>query len=101
MNAKVEEVKTVANELDAEKRKAGSFAAQIDKLWRIVLWCVVGYLFITIGLPGIVKHLESGRLKNALRATSGYLTNPLLHLDAAKKIDQLKRQIEELNSQKP
>lgn len=86
---------------DKADRHNASMSGLVERMTRgaIILGCA--YVFIVFILPGIVKHMQSGPLKNALRATSGYLANPLLHLDAAKKIDQLKRQIEELNSQKP
>lgn len=88
--AKVEEVKTVANVLDAERRKAGSLSAQIDKLWRIVLWIAGAWAFITFILPGLVKHMDAGTAKNLLRDVSGYAGNPLLYHDAKKKLQKQK-----------
>lgn len=86
VTAKTELVKAAAEKLDAERRKAGSFAAQVDKLWRIAFWIAGGWAFLTLILPGIVKHLEAGRLKNLLRDVSGYAANPLLYLDAKRKL---------------
>jgi hypothetical protein len=86
VTAKTELVKAAAEKLDAERRKAGSFAAQVDKLWRIAFWIAGGWAFLTFILPGIVKHLEAGRLKNTLRDLSGYAANPLLYHDAKKKL---------------
>ena len=86
VTAKTELVKAAAEKLDAERRKAGSFAAQVDKLWRIAAWIAGGWAFITFILPGIIKHMDAGRLKNALRDVSGYAANPLLYHDAKKKL---------------
>lgn len=86
--AKTELVKAAAEKLDAERRKAGSFAAQIDKLWRIAFWIAGGWAFLTFILPGIIKHMEAGRIKNLLRDVSGYAANPLLYHDAKRKLSK-------------
>lgn len=89
VTAKTELVKAAADKLDAEKRRAGSFAAQIDKLWRIAFWIAGGWAFLTFILPGIIKHMETGRLKNILRDVSGYAANPLLYHDAKRKLSNV------------
>lgn len=86
VTAKTELVKAAAEKLDAERRKAGSFAAQVDKLWRIAFWIAGGWAFLTFILPGIIKHMEAGSLKNILRDVSGYAANPLLYHDAKRKL---------------
>jgi hypothetical protein len=80
------EVKVKADALDAEKRKAGSFSAQIDRLWRTIAWIAGGWVFLVYVLPGLIKHLDSGKLKTILRDASGYATAPLLYHDAKKKL---------------
>lgn len=80
------EVAKVATKLDQEKRQASSLSAQIDKLWRIALWVAAGYAFLVFVLPGLIKHLDAGWLKSALRDATGYATSPLLYHDAKKKL---------------
>lgn len=86
VTAKTEEVKTWANLKDAAERKAGSFAAQIDRIWRTIVWIAATWAFLAYVLPGLIKHLNAGPLKNVLRDVSGYATSPLLYADAKKKI---------------
>lgn len=86
---KIDEVKAVANTLDAERRKAGSLAAQLDKLWRIAFWLGAAWLFFAFVLPVIVKALPSGAPKNALRDVAGFLSSPALYIDAKRKLSDL------------
>lgn len=88
VTAKTELVKAAADKLDAEKRKAGSLSEQIDKLWRIIAWCVAGWVFLVYILPGLIKHLDDSKFKRLLRDASGYATAPLLYHDAKKKLSQ-------------
>lgn len=83
---KVEELKGWAKLKDAAERKAGSFSAQIDRLWRTIMWIAGIWAFLAYVLPGLIKHLNSGPLKNILRDASGYATSPLLYNDAKKKL---------------
>ena len=69
---------------DAEK---SGLRASLDRMFYWIFWAVGGYLFLAYVLPGIVKHLKSGKFKNFLRDVSGFILNPLLHLDAKKKIE--------------
>lgn len=84
---KVEELKGWAKLKDAAERKAGSFSAQIDRLWRTIMWIAGIWAFLAYVLPGLIKHLNSGPLKNILRDASGYATSPLLYNDAKKKLN--------------
>lgn len=88
VTAKTQEVKTWADKADKALRESGS-------LWESVktgvYFLVGGYLFLAFGLPAIVKVLAPGNpLKPVLRNVSGYLLNPILHHDAAVKLDTLK-----------
>jgi hypothetical protein len=86
VKAKTEEVKTWAEKTNAALKENGSLSSNLEKL---VLWAVGGYLFFTIILPGIVKHLASDNpLKGTLRNISGYLTSPMLFHDAKAKIEE-------------
>lgn len=86
VKAKTEEVKTWAEKTNAALKENGSLTAQIEKL---AYWLVGGYLFFTIVLPGIIKHLDgSNPLKHLLRDVSGYLTAPALYHDAKAKIKE-------------
>lgn len=88
VTAKTEEVKTVADKLYQADMASGSLMSSIKQG---VMLIVGAYLFITVILPGLVKHLDSGNpAKNVLRNISGYLANPLLYHDASKKIEALK-----------
>jgi predicted nucleic acid-binding Zn-ribbon protein len=91
VTAKTEEVKQVADKLDAKVREAGSLGASLNKVLYVVAALAAGYFFLTIILPGLVKHMDSGPIKNGLRNVSGYLTNPLLFHDARKKLNDLSR----------
>lgn len=73
-----------------EERRAGSLEGALNKIIKAALYLGAAYLFIVFILPGIVKHLRPGKVKNLLRDVSGYTTNPLLYHDAKHKIDDLK-----------
>lgn len=81
---------TWAKEKSAAEAKARGFQASFDKLIRMALWAGAAYVFIVFILPGIVKHMQSGRLKNALRDLNGYVTNPLTYHDAKTKLNAAK-----------
>jgi predicted nucleic acid-binding Zn-ribbon protein len=85
--AKVEQLKGWAKIKDAAERQAGGLSAQIDHLWRMIVWIVAIWAFLAYVLPGLIKHLNAGPLKNALRDASGYATSPLLYADAKKKLN--------------
>lgn len=87
---KTQAVVSFATKAEEKDREAGSFKAQLEKLLRIVLWIAGIYAFLAFVLPGLIKHLDSGRLKDSLRGVAGYLTSPLLYMDAKKKISDLK-----------
>lgn len=85
---KTEEVKTWANKADAALRDSGSLMSSIK---RAALMLGLGYVFLAFVLPAIVKAMDTGNpLKAVLRNASGYLLNPILHHDAAKKIARSK-----------
>ena len=86
---KTNEVKTWADAKAKAEAAAGSLMGSLDHLWHVILWVGGIYLFLALGLPGIVKHMASSPLKNGLRAVSGYATSPLLFHDAATKIETL------------
>jgi len=70
-------------ESDAKSR---TLSASLDRVWHYAL-CLGGiWAFLAFVLPGLIKHMEAGRIKNALRDTSGFALNPLLYWDARKKI---------------
>ena len=94
--AKTEEVKVFAAKADAKEREAGSIGGALKSVERLLLWIAGAYLFLAFGLPGIVKHLATGPVKNFLRGVSGYLTSPLLFHDARLKIEEGGRKIEDL-----
>ena len=84
--AKTEEVKKWAVTADKALRESGSFTDSIKKVTYLLIG---GYLFFTIVLPGLIKHLNPDNpLKGLLRDASGYLTSPLLYHDARKKIPE-------------
>lgn len=90
---KTDEVKTIAKDLDEERRQKSSFKAAAEKTFNVALWIVGIWAFVTFVLPGIVKHMPEGHpLKTFLRAFAGLTTSPLLYLDASAKIKELKRQ---------
>jgi len=76
---------------DRADRHASSLAGQVESLWNGFLWLAAAYIVIVFILPGIVKYLPSGALKTVLRDTSGFVANPLLHWDARRKLDELKK----------
>jgi multidrug efflux pump subunit AcrA (membrane-fusion protein) len=86
VETKTAEVVKYANDAAAEKRRAGSLDAYAGRLLRGALLIAGIYLFVSFGLPGLIKHLDAGPLKTALRNVSGYLTAPLLFHDAKKKL---------------
>lgn len=77
---------------DRADRRVSSLAGQFDALVNGLLWLAGLYVFIVYILPGIVKHMQSGPLKNALRNISGYAANPLLYHDAKKKLAEATKQ---------
>lgn len=79
-----------AKEKYAAEAKARGFQATIDKLINLALWGAGLYVFIVFILPGIVKHMAPGKLKNFLRDVNGLSTNPLTYLDAKRKLNDLK-----------
>lgn len=96
--AKTEEVKVAQVKLstwatikDKADRHASSLAGQVESLWNGFLWLAGAYVVIVFILPGIVKYLPSGALKTVLRDTSGFIANPLLHLDARRKLTELQK----------
>lgn len=70
-------------ESDAKSR---TLSASLDRVWHYALWLGGIWAFLAFVLPGLIKHMEAGRIKNALRDTSGFALNPLLYWDARKKI---------------
>lgn len=84
---------TYATQLDAKTREAGSLGTQLEKGVRVLLFLAGAYVFLAFILPGLVKHMESGRLKTALRDVSGFALNPMLHFDARKKLRELARKV--------
>lgn len=95
--AKTEEVKVAQVKLstwatikDKADRHASSLAGQVESLWNGFLWLAAAYVVIVFILPGIVKYLPSGALKTVLRDVSGFTANPLLYLDARRKLAETK-----------
>lgn len=87
VTTKTDEVVQYARNLKNERDQNGSLGATLQKfIWGAVI-VAGGYVFLAFILPAIVKVMEPGPLKTALRATSGYILNPVLHHDAAKKIE--------------
>jgi len=98
------QVKEVTNQVSAwaDKKaaadeKAHSFSGALENLW---WWIKVsaavlvgGYIFFAFIIPGIVKHMEAGPLKTTLRNVSGFVTSPMLYLDAKKKIPALQEKL--------
>ena len=70
--------------------EAGSLSASFERLLYVAALLVAGYLFVAFILPGIVKAMRPGKVKNFLRDVSGYTTSPLLYADAKHKIEDLK-----------
>lgn len=95
--AKTEEVKVAQVKLstwatikDKADRHASSLAGQVESLWNGFLWLAAAYVVIVFILPGIVKYLPTGALKTVLRDVSGFTANPLLYLDARRKLAETK-----------
>ena len=86
VTAKTNEVKTKADELYKATQENGSLWGSVKK----TVFVLVGiYLFLAVGVPALVKHLATDNpLKHVLRDLSGYSLNPLMHLDAKKKITE-------------
>lgn len=93
VETKESEVKVVQAKLstwaiikDKADRHASSLAGQVESLWNGFLWLAAAYVVIVFILPGIVKYMNAGPLKTVLRDVSGFTANPLLYLDARKKL---------------
>ena len=90
VTATTNQVVAVTQDLQAKERERGSLSAVLNNLWFRIKWgclLVVGiYVFFVWIVPGLIKHMESGKLKTALRNTSGYLSSPLLFHDAKVKL---------------
>lgn len=85
------EVKTWAQKTQKVLSERSSLVASLE---RLALWGVGIYVFLVIGIPAIVKHLDSKNpLKTLLRNVSGYTLNPLTYHDAKKKLDAVKKTI--------
>ena len=87
---KTNEVKAVADKLDAKAREAGSLLGSLDSVWHWILGIGCAYVFLAYILPGITGVMKSGPLKNALRHVSGFVLNPIHHADAVATINELK-----------
>lgn len=88
VTAKTEQVKKVADKLYQADMANGSLLSGVKKGAVLLIGI---YLFISVILPGFVKHLDSGNpAKKVLRHISGYLASPLLYHDAAKKLESAK-----------
>jgi hypothetical protein len=83
------QVKDWAAKKFASDQQAGSLLGALASLRNLCLWVAGVWAFLAFVLPGIIKHMDSGVLKNTLRAVSGYATSPLLFHDASKKISSL------------
>ena len=84
VTAKTEEVKTWANKTDAALRENGGL---IESLRKGALWVGGIYLFFVLGIPAIVKHMQSSNpIKGLLRDANGYFLNPLTYHDAKQKL---------------
>jgi len=86
---KTDEVKVIAKDLDEEKRAKGSFKASAERAINWVMWIVGIWAFFAFIVPGLVKYMPSGAVKNGLRMIAGLVTSPLLHVDADRKITEL------------
>ena len=86
---KTNEVKVIADKLDAKAREAGSLLGSLDSVWHWAIGIACVWFLLAFVVPGIVKHMASSPLKNGLRAVSGYATSPLLFHDASTKISDL------------
>lgn len=98
LEAKVDEVTNKVSEWADKKAasdaEAHSLRGSLDRLWFYikvgVALAVGGYVFVAFFLPGLIKHMGNGRLKNLLRDISGNFTNPFLYNDAKAKLNSLK-----------
>lgn len=73
------------------EKKAGSLSAAFERLLYTVAIVAALYFFFVFVVPGIVKTMRPGKAKSILRDASGFLTSPLLYLDAKHKLDDAKR----------
>jgi multidrug efflux pump subunit AcrA (membrane-fusion protein) len=89
LEARTREVTGWAARTLEREQQAGSLKSSLDQIARVAFWGAIGYVFIVFVLPGLVKHMDSGKAKNFLRDVSGYATSPLLYHDAKRKIDAL------------
>ena len=94
LDAKVMEITADVKQWAADKyqsdAQARSLEGTIAKLFKLGALLAAGYFFVAFVLPGLIKHMGSGRVKNFLRGVAGYLTSPLLYHDAKKKISAAK-----------
>lgn len=81
-----EQVKVFAAKADAKEREAGSLGGALASARSAVLWVVGVYAFLAYVLPGLIKHMQPGWVKDRLRDVSGYTCGPLLYHDAKAKI---------------
>jgi vacuolar-type H+-ATPase subunit I/STV1 len=77
---------------DRADRHNASLSGLIERITRGAMILGAAYVFIVFILPGIVKHMQAGRLKNTLRDLSGFTSSPLLYLDAKRKLAAQKNQ---------
>lgn len=87
---KTADVKQWAADKYASDAQARTLEGTIAKLFKLGALLAAGYFFVAFVLPGLIKHMGSGRVKNFLRGVAGYLTSPLLYHDAKKKISAAK-----------
>lgn len=87
LDAKTTEVTNWTRLKVQAENHAGSIEGAFNRIVKIALYLGVAYLFIVFILPGLVKYMRPGKVKNLLRDLSGYTTNPLLYHDAKHKID--------------
>lgn len=86
LDTKTTDLVTWAEQKDQADRRAASLSGLLDNIQTIIIILVIGYIFVAFILPGIVKHLQPGKIKNFLRDVSGYATSPLLYRDAKNKL---------------
>lgn len=91
--AKTQDIVATARKLKDEVDRSGSAGALVEKLGWVIGILVSGYLFLAYVLPVITQGLNAGALKNCLRGLSGWILNPVHHVDARKTIDTLRDQI--------
>lgn len=86
-------IKDIAKKLSDEKSKSSS-ALEAAGWWvDLALWLGGAWGFFALIVPGIVKVMRPGQVRNILRDASGYALNPLQHHDAKLKIEDLKAQV--------